>query len=173
MGEMLFAAGDADEALVAYRKSLEISPIQPQALFGVGRIEAFRGNDTEAMRELRLAEDFAKGGAFISPAILANIAYGYSRLGQRADAERLFTELQDMADDFRIGARSWAMAYMALGDYSEAANRLRSVVDNPGPDEGLNASGAFEDIVLNRWNDPALEESEFVELREQLGFTDL
>ena len=70
-----------------------------------------------------------------------------------------------MAADFRVGAPTWAMAYMALGNYSEALNRLRSVVDNPGPDEGLNASGAFEDIVVNRWNDPTVEEPEWLELR--------
>jgi len=172
LGWMLFAAGDVDAALTAYQRSLDMNPRQPQPSFGIGVIEVIRGNDAEALRALRIAEEFSKRGGFTSPGRLAGIAYMYSRLTYPTEAERLFLELQDMADELRIGESSWAMAYMALGDYEEALNRLQSLANSARPDEGSNVLQAMN-LLANRWNDPILEEPEFVEVLERLGFTDL
>jgi hypothetical protein len=96
------------------------------------------------------------------------MSYSYGRIGRRADAERLFAEIEAIAADQDIGAGGWAMAYLAIGDQAKAleqlklgAERARNKVLDPGFFQLMN-------LRMNVTNDAVLEQPEFVAVLAEL-----
>jgi TolB-like protein/tetratricopeptide (TPR) repeat protein len=132
----------------------------------LARMEVARGNDAAALEQLRLSERIATER---QPVFLPMWAYCYGRLGEGADARRIFAEMETKeAAGTRFGAGGWAMAHLAVGDESRALEQLRVAARKAAehePDEGFFALMALRTNVTN---DDRLRHPEFVEVLERI-----
>ena len=159
-------AGEHDAAAAAFRNAIQIVPEPPLFHSWLAFAEIGLGNPEEAARELELTERLLGENRAII--YLLDMLYSYGRIGRRADVERLFAEIQEIAATQDIGAGGWAMAYLAIGDEEKAleqlelgAERARDKVLDPGFFQLMN-------IRMNVTNDPVLEQPEFVAVRGEL-----
>ena len=159
-------AGRADAALTAVREAARLTPDGGLYHIWVAHVEGILGNNTAAIRELRIAEQlFATP---LSSITIANLAYAYAWNGHHDDARRLVDQLAKTALDRQLDAGNWIMAYLAVGDKEKAAEAFQMVLQNIAaerPDAGYLTLGA---IRSNMYRDPVLDEPRFVALRAQL-----
>jgi hypothetical protein len=74
-----------------------------------------------------------------------------------------------MASDFHVGAGSWAMAYLGIGDEARALDYLLKASDaTPGGEGFLGLTF----LAGNIWQDPVLNQPSFVDARRRLGLRD-
>ena len=92
---------------------------------------------------------------------LAEIAYAYSRLQRREDVVRIVEQIAEPPPSALV------LASLAVRDRGAALDLLNRLAD-----ERARGGQVFQ-LKANPWNDPILDEPEFVALRDQLGFTDL
>jgi len=166
LGEIFEYAKDRDSAYAAWKKRLEVAPGDARALSHLGILEIVFDYRVEAEKTLRLAE--LAGGD--SPIYLPTVIYGYGRLGLHEDVERLGTHFERMTADQRLGAGQKAFSSLARGDLEEAFSLLKAAAEDKEP---YDSNVILMRFKLNVFDDPILEHSEFVEIREKLGFTDL
>ena len=100
---------------------------------------------------------------------MPQVAYGYARLGLQEDAERLLKWYEEFARTQRVSAANLVMMNLARDDEVGALEWL-NVVAEKAPYEGINV---VKRIKANVFSDPILNKPAFVELRQQLGYTDL
>ena len=163
LGGALKSTGDVIGAANVYRQGIKISPSYPGNHRNLGMMEMILGNDTEALKELRLAEK--PSGESIQPFSISRIAYSYSRLGLQDDAVKLVNQLEAMiADGQYIRPGDRALSYLAIGEIEKAYNVL-----DQNPNEGITS---LKEIKSNIMNDPILEQPRFVELRKRIGALD-
>ncbi|MEE8544159.1 MAG: hypothetical protein V3S94_09885, partial [Gammaproteobacteria bacterium] len=166
LGTLLCLSGDCGAALEPYHEALSLIPTNPYLHAYLGVTEAILGNDLRALEELRIAESLWEG-EFAAPWMLVQLAYGYGAIGRGEDALRVFNRIEGMAEEFSVGAATWSLAYLAIGDRDSALEWLVTAADDKTPDEGL----IIEFIVRsNHLSDPILDQPEFVEVRSRLGF---
>jgi pentatricopeptide repeat protein len=129
----------------------------------LARMEVARGNDAAALEQLTLSEQIA--GADRQPVFLPMWAYCYGRLGQPAEARRIFAEMEEKESaGTRFGAGGWALAHLAVGNEGEALEQLRIAARKAAehePDEGF---FALMSLRRNVTNDDVLRQPEFVEV---------
>ena len=80
---------------------------------------------------------------------------------------RLFTRLEALANDYNIGSATWASAYLAIGEEERALEWLIAAAENQMPDEGFSM---LWNLRANTFGNPILDQPEFVEVRNRLGF---
>jgi Tfp pilus assembly protein PilF len=153
-----------DDAAARYREELILNPESTTAIAHYSSVEKVRGNYAEAEEALR-GLDLPN----TVPVILAQAAYVYALIGLQRDAEIFITEFEQRAVDNRQSAASWVMVSLAKGDEEQALHWL-NIAAEKAPYEGYTT---IHRIKANLWEDPVLDQREFLELREQLGFTDL
>jgi len=170
LGFVLLRSRQPDAAVAVLRDAIRLNPRSALAHMFLGHAEAALGNGAEALNELRHSERL---GADNPPLVLiAETAYGYAQLGRREDVVRRFNELEAIPPDTQVGAGSWALAYLALGEYDKVLDWLRVAVekiDNREPDEG------FYNLMFIKSNiyfDPILDEPRFQELLSRIGSAD-
>ena len=61
----------------------------------------------------------------MSPGVRAHLGWYYGRLGQRSDAERIYSELEETAKERYVDPASWAWANIGVGDYDRALELYR------------------------------------------------
>lgn len=159
-------AGDYDAAVGDFRRGIELAPALSLQHSWLAMAEIGRGNLDEASRALEDAEQLLGNNRSIIS--LVDILYGYGRVGRRADAERLFAEIQSLTAGQDIGAGGWALAYLGIGDQARALEQLRLGAER-ARDKVLD-QGFFSlmNIRMNYTGDPALEQSEFAAVRAEL-----
>jgi Flp pilus assembly protein TadD len=161
------ATGDPDAGIETMRRAAELSPA-----FSIGRgslasWEAARGNHAEALNEARIAEQLFRGNT--NPTHVGELVNSYGRVGHRDDAERLFHQLEELAETRRIPAAAWILAYLGLGDDEQALSWLTTAADTPEPYEGY---FALMLIKSSSHFDPVLDEPRFQAVRDKLGYKD-
>jgi hypothetical protein len=95
---------------------------------------------------LRRGEQLLEPGRPESGRALAERAYSYSRIGRRA----------------------WALAYLAIGENTQALEWLTRVAEKAEAKEGDQGYFATNTIRGNVLNDPVLDQPEFVAVRDRL-----
>ena len=145
-------ARDYRPAAASIRRSLELDPASVATHINLAAAEAALGNSAEAIRQLSLAEALS---VRIRPNVfrLAQMALTYSLADSSDDAERLFNELMDRAQEEPIGEAIWTRAYMAVGDYEQALLHLESSVRDRVPTD----VSTLADLAANAGNDPSLD----------------
>lgn len=148
-----------DDAARSFGTALVSNPTYFPLYLQLGSTEISRGNRAEAVRHLRVGEELMPEGAPASR--LAQFAFVYSQLDRREDVVRLFDEIREKAEDNPVSDAVWAMAYIALGNYKQALERLETAMNDPARDI-VRLAGIRADIH----GDPELDRPEF---REVLG----
>ena len=166
LGIVLLYAGDADAAATAFRRGIELAPALSLQHSWLAWAEIARGNPEEAGRELELVERLlGENRTIIS---LVDTVYSYGRIGRKADAQRVFAEIQTLAAKQDIGAGGWAAVYLGIGDRQKALEQLELGAQR-AHDKVLD-QGFFTlmNIRMDVTRDPVLEQPEFVAVRNRL-----
>jgi TolB-like protein/Flp pilus assembly protein TadD len=158
-------SGDFAAAEDVLRSAIAMDPANAIAHRDLALLSLRLGNRAEARRELRLSEDLQ--GALRTSMDLAETILVYGLIGSPTDAQRLFAVLEERSERYEMGAGVWAPAYLGIGDEAAALGELERAAGTLNPDNGF--LGLFE-IAWNLWSDPRLEQPEFVDVRERLGF---
>ncbi len=149
-------AGNAEAARDVALTLRKVAPEEPISYRYSGHVEIMLGNLDQALSFLRLAERLGTG----SVAGEANrLAYAFSLGGFYDDALRVLTSGDPDRRDVETR--------LAVGDQAGALARLRADVENEE-----RASLPLMRVKANIWQYPILDQPEFVELRNRLGFTD-
>jgi TolB-like protein/Tfp pilus assembly protein PilF len=156
-------AKDYDMAAEISLAGIRIAPNHPLSYAFQGVIEAGRGNEAEALEALQFSEQLFRGARW--PDQLALIAYGYSLLGREDNAMRVFADIENMAATYYVGPRTWAAAYLSVGDYDQALAALEQASATQTPDQGFSILAI---IAANALGDPVLDRPEFADLRARL-----
>ncbi len=156
LGGVLQLAGDIDAAADALLQSTMLNPLNLGPIQNLARLEAGRGNEADAVRYLQTAEELSSNGAFI--------AHGYALAGQRDRAIEFATRSRAAGPG---GASYEALVSLILGEREKALEFLELYVDHQRP---LNFG--IMRVKYNVWPDPALNEPEFVEVRQRIVFAE-
>ena len=152
--------GDWDAAATAFRDALNRDPARLGTNAQLGYVEASRGNAAEAVRLLQLAERLGQPTVYR----LAQMAHAYALAGRPDDAMRIFVEFEDRATEEGVGEAWWANAYIAVGDYGQALQRIESAVNERVSVDQT----ALTILAENAWADPELDKPEFRALLDGL-----
>jgi TolB-like protein/DNA-binding winged helix-turn-helix (wHTH) protein/Tfp pilus assembly protein PilF len=157
---------DAVAARDAFREAVSLEPDAPVLRVWLAHAENILGRHEQALAELRRAEQLPR--VRDTALSIANHAYAYAQNGRPDDARRLFDLLAARAGDRRHQAGNWALAYLAVGDFAAARGALETVTDKIAKHEPDAGYLSLRLIQANIYSDPALEQPEFVALRERL-----
>jgi TolB-like protein/tetratricopeptide (TPR) repeat protein len=166
LGVALAYSGERDEAARVLRDGIAVAPVVPVLRSWLAYVEITRGDTAAAAAELARAEQLLAQNR--QAVFLPELVYCYSRLGRRADVDRIVGEIEQLPDGTAIGTGGWAMVYLALGERAKALEQLQVAlvkIENHEIDEGF---WNLMNIRMNSTADPVLEEPEFVELRKRL-----
>jgi serine/threonine-protein kinase len=153
-------AGQYDDAAAAFAMAVAAAPGERSLISRdwLARMEVARGNREAALEHLRLSEDFS--GTERQAVFLPMWVYAYGRLGESADARRIFAEMREReAAGTRFGAGGWAMANLGIGDRGRALEWLETAANKAAAhelDEGffnlmfLRANILNDDVVRQR-----------------------
>ena len=75
--------------------------------------------------------------------------------------------IEQSSPDRRIAPGVWALLYLAIDDQRQALYWLADAADNPQPYE---SHVVLMWLKINIWQDPVLDQPEFVAVRSRLGF---
>lgn len=158
-------SGDLDEALRYLNEHLAVQPRQMVAHLNLGYVQVRLGDRAAAAAAFRAVE--ALRGSMDQPALATNLAYGYSRIGHRAEAERLLVAVGTVDAD-RMSAGTATIANLALGNETGALATLEKAlrkIEAREPDAGW-----FSLMIIkhNLTGDPLLEKEPFAALRARI-----
>ena len=166
-GRVFLNVKDSANAVTALEEGIGVFPGDGELRFFLASALIQNGNETEAEAHLRIGEQLF-GDSAQSGQQLVERAYAFSRLGLEADAMRLFSEFESWASNHRAGTGTWAMAYLAIGDYDRALEWLTRTAEKADAAEGDGGYFATNAIRINRLNDPVLETARFRAIRDRL-----
>ncbi len=120
----LWKAGRTDEAATQIDRCIQLDPGGIWQIF-LAAVEVARGDEAKGLAAVRKADRLIPKEA--SAGIRAHVGWFYGRLGQRADAQRIFAELEQTAQRRYVDPASWAWANLGIGDYERALELYREV----------------------------------------------
>jgi len=155
-------AMDNEAATVAYETTIALDPLEPTARFQLGFCYLSSGNLDAAVEQFRLAEEL-----FPDEAVgISSLAYMYRMAGMPEDATRLFQRWERAEELYALAYPAPRInAYLAIENEERALSEFRRFAD----DRVLWFVGEMF-LKFNTWNDPILDQPEFVEVRSRLGF---
>ena len=157
LGRYLLYAGQNDEAIAQFRKTLEFDPNSVSARRGLGLAYSANRQHAEAVAELKRALALSEN----SPLILGDLGAALARSGDHAAAEAALKQLTAMADKQYVPASAHAMIYAALGDKTRALDALEKAHGEH--------DFAITQITVAPWAAPLRGEPRFVDLVNRLG----
>lgn len=152
---------DYEQAAAIFREFIEEYPDAPPYHSHLAFAEIGRGNEAEALRHLQLAEELF--GSRLNSYRGATIALAYAKLGRHDDVMRLFGRLQQMES---VSQAAWSAAYIASGDYDQAAQHFETAITAPESVSG--ATNVLYFLADNPFQDPELESARFQALFNRL-----
>jgi pentatricopeptide repeat protein len=167
LGLALAYAGKPEPAAAALAKCAELDSRVTICHIYLALMQVRLGNADLAAAELEKAEELA--GVAATPATVSSLAHAYFRAGRHDDAARLYARLEKQGDTGVVGAGSWPLGYLAIGDAERAFGMLEEAVakiERHEPDEG------FFNLMIIKANvgaNPVLDEPRFVALRDKIG----
>ena len=150
---------DYDAAATALGTSVELCQSCVGSLTNLALTEVARGNYDDAVRHIEIVARLNPGtGRF------AQLAAAYSQMGRDEDARRMFLKFEESAAENPVGDAWWARAYIGIGDYEQALQRLETAVE----ERGLTDLAPLSGLVANPWGSPELDALEFRALLDGL-----
>ena len=166
LGSMLELSARPEEAMALYQKAIQIDPAYPVSYSNLAALNMAMGNNELALENLLIAEQLWQSPTDWG---LVYMAYVNGRLGRQEQARIQTDQLAAMGENQFIAAAKWAIAALAERDSAGALEILEQTATER-PRETPDDPGYISMIVRNVLNDPILEQPEFVEVRERLGF---
>jgi len=160
-GESLLAVPNTEEAIAVLQRAVQLEPRAALTRIQLGRVLPAEGRQTEALEQLRIAEGLLAGDEIAGWAF---IAYGYGLLNRDDDAARAFAVWEERQLRLRGSPGCQFFAYLGIRDYPKALTCINENIQ----DETYGLGQRF--IKVNAFNDPILDQPEFVEVRSRLGF---
>ena len=108
------------EAIEQFNKTLAMDPRFYYARFSFGMALQFNGQLPEAIAEYKKAADLTD-----DPLVLALLAQAYAKAGQRDEALKLLAQMEELATKRYVGAWSFAIVHLALGEKEKAIDELQ------------------------------------------------
>ncbi len=109
---MLYFARQYDQSIEQSKKTLEMDPNFALAHYRLGLAYEQKRIFDQAIAEFKKAADLSGGG----PAAVAALGRAYAVSGRRSDAEKVLTELQELAKQRYVARFYLAVVYVGLGD---------------------------------------------------------
>jgi eukaryotic-like serine/threonine-protein kinase len=119
LGQDLMLARRYDEAIEQLRKTLAMDPRFYYARWTLGETLQLKGQLREAMAEYEKAAELTD-----DPMVMALLAQGYAKTGQRDKARELLLQLQQIATQRYVGPFTFALVHLALGENEKAMDNL-------------------------------------------------
>jgi tetratricopeptide (TPR) repeat protein len=159
LGYALGMAGAYDASAALWRRAAQRFP-DPLVRHWWALTEIARGNNEEGLRQLELVDRMLANNRLV--VFLPELAYAFARVGRQADARRLFDEIEAAAEAGEaVGAGTWAMAYLAIGDHEQALKWLEAGAEKAAKHEPDPGFFGLTNLKMNVTNDPALRQPEF------------
>jgi adenylate cyclase len=159
-------AGDRAASIRSLGRALELAPVYPLARAWLAYNAIALGSTADALADLQAVEQLLGDNRPI--VFLPELAYAYSRIGRRDDAQRLFAEIQTLGSKSDIGTGTWALAYVAIGDDKQALRSLEAMVQKARkhePDQGyINVMN----LKMNFLADPHIAEPAFADVLSRI-----
>ena len=114
-----FCARRYDEAEAQARKTLEMDPRFFLAHYYLGTALQLKGHLNEAIPEFRKAFESNN-----DPYSLGILGQAYARSGQKEDARKILTRLNEQRNARRVAPYAMALVYLGLGDKEHAIDEL-------------------------------------------------
>ena len=156
VGLPLAYQGKYDAAKEQFRKSLELDPTFYFAQWALAWTDLEAGKVKEAIPELE------KARAMDSPPFVTGfLGYAYAKSGDRAKAEAIMAELNQMASQRFVSPFCTAVIYIGLGDKQRALEGLEKTYRN-----GSQWVPLFK---IDRILDPLRSDPRFISLLKKVG----
>ena len=164
LGSAYLWAGETELAVDQQRKAIEIAPASNFLHVQLAAALVVNKNYDEAEAQLEIAEKLSSQDA----TVVVVIAYIYSLLDKVEDAARLLLRFQEIVAASGLNNPAFQVwAYLAAGENELALERLKTIAIDR---ETLNYALMLQ--IFNVYNDPVLDQPEFVKVRRQLGYPD-
>jgi TolB-like protein/class 3 adenylate cyclase len=117
------------EAIEQFNKILAMDPGFYYARWTFGLALQCNGQPPEAIAQYKKAAELTD-----DPLVLAYLAQGYAKAGQRDEALKLLAQMEELATKRYVGARSFALVHLALGEKEKAIDDLeRAYLERSDP----------------------------------------
>jgi adenylate cyclase len=141
LGFFLSWARRYDEAIVQLRKTLELDANNPLARQTLGWCLHWKGKKAEAVVE------FQKTAALDDlPWYKGSLGYAYAASGDRAKAEQVLRDLDEMAKKQYVSPASRASVYLGLGDKAKALDWIEKAGEDRDPLLWWNADQLYDSV---------------------------
>lgn len=122
-----------DEAIVQARRTLELEPSFARARWALGLSYEQKGLLKEALQELQQADAMAPN----RPVLRASLAHALALAGQRAQAEKILSELSENSAKVYVSPVYIALIYTGLGEYEQAFAQLEKAYQEQSSSLGI------------------------------------
>ncbi|MBI3415732.1 MAG: hypothetical protein HY043_10525 [Verrucomicrobia bacterium] len=119
LGWQLQAARRYDDAIVQLRKTLKLDPNYFHATFILAWCMLWKGDTVSAIAEFQKAKSIAD-----MPWVDSGLGYAYAIFGDRAKAEQVLRQLEDLAKQRYVAPGYRVIIYLALGEKEKALDWL-------------------------------------------------
>jgi tetratricopeptide (TPR) repeat protein len=117
------------EAIEQFNKILAMDPRFYYARWTFGLALQCNGQLPEAIAQYKKAAELTD-----DPLVLAYLAQGYAKAGQRDEALKLLAQMEKLATKRYVGARGFALVHLALGEKGKAIDELeRAYLERSDP----------------------------------------
>ncbi len=141
LGFFLHWARRYDEGIVQLRKTLELDASNPLARQTLGWCLHWKGKTAEALAE------FQKAAALDDlPWYKGSLGYTYAASGDRAKAEQILRDLDEMAKTQYVSPASRASVYLGLGKKAKALDWIEKAYEDLDPLWWWNADQLYDSI---------------------------
>jgi adenylate cyclase len=130
-----------DEGIAQLRKTLELDPNHPLARQTLGFCLHWKGKFGEALTEFQKAAELDD-----LPWFKGSLGFAYGAAGDRAKAEQILRELDEMAKTEYVSPSSRASVYLGLGDKTKALDWIEKAAEDRDPLLWWNATQLYDSV---------------------------
>ena len=141
LGFFLSWARRCDDAIVELRKALELDPNNPLAEQTLGWCLLWKGQAVDALAEFQKAATLDD-----LPWYKGSLGYAYAASGDRAKAEQILRDLDEMAKKQYVSPASRASVYLGLGEKAKALDWIEKAYDDRDPLLWWNADQLYDSV---------------------------
>jgi len=152
-------------AIAAFERDLVYEPNSPTAFLEMGFAYAGLGSSEQAITSIQVAEQIIFFSNSVNANALSGLIYGYAIAGSEEDAQRLFSQFQEIENQADLPTR--ARAYLGAGNYEMTL----SLMEEMTADFDINNGFSTQPLIIlrdNPHNLDILNQPEFVEVRSRL-----